>query len=141
MKKGVTMFGGVLAGIVVLFVAWLLGGYVGANLFPQSDLINKMETLPTKVGSSLGVLVASLFLRRYFLRSFRFALACLAATEVVAFLIITQVTGLSPFTLSNLRFNGGWLYALTWNVVVVFLLGAAIGHLWDRRTAKPQQLQ
>lgn len=116
----------------MLVAAWLLGGYVGSWILPQSELINKMETLSGKVGSSLGVVTASLLLRRYLLRSVWLDLVCLAATEAVVFIIIVTVTGLLPFTLFNLRFNVGWLYALTWNVVVAFLFGVVLGHLWDR---------
>lgn len=128
--------GRILAGVFLLFVAYVVGAYLCSSLFPESARANKMEMLADKVGASIGIAVAALLLRRFFLRSFGLALICLAATEVVVYIIILQFTGLLEFTLFDLRFNVGWLYTLTWNVVAAFLIGVAIGHLWDRRAAK-----
>lgn len=127
--------GRILAGVALLFTAYVLGASLASNLFPGSAHANRMEMHSDKVGASIGIVVAALLLRRYLLRSFGLALTCLAATEAAAFLIIIQFTGLMEFTLFDLRFNVGWLYALTWNVVVAFLIGTTIGHLWDRRAA------
>lgn len=80
-------------------------------------------------------MVAAFFLGRFLFRSFGVALACLAATEIVALIIILQITGPSLSTLSDVTFNAGWLYSMTWNVIVAFVLGAALGHLWYRWSA------
>jgi len=132
MPRAITTIVRVMAGIVGLFAGWLLGGYVAANSFPQAELVNKMETLPTKLGSSFGVLIATILLRRFVLRSLRLTVVSLVATEVVVFMIIVQVTGLLPFSLFHLHFNFGWLYGLTWNVIIACLLGVLVGHCWDR---------
>jgi hypothetical protein len=94
-----------------------------------------MENFAAKVGGSIGILIASLLVRRYLLRSFRLAVACLATTEVLALLIIMFVIGLTGFGLEDVGFSIGWLYAITWNIVVACLVGVFIGHLWERRTA------
>jgi hypothetical protein len=99
-----------------------------------------METLAGKVGSSIGVVVGSVLLRRFLLRSFGLALLCLVATEVVAFAIILQFTGLLSLRLSDLSFNVGWLYSLTWNVVFAFLLGVGIGHIWGQRWGQSRRI-
>jgi uncharacterized membrane protein len=127
--------GRILTGVVLLFAAFALGGYLGGALFPESARVSKMEMLADKVGSSIGIMVASLLLARFLFRSIGVALICLAATEAVVFVIILQITGLSSFTLSDVRFNVGWLYSLTWNVVVAFVFGSLLGHLWYRRAA------
>ncbi len=103
-----------------------------AIYFPISTPHNKMEMLADKVGALCGILIATLFLRRCLLRSFRLALICLAATEVVVLVIILHFTGLTTLTLFDIGFNVGWLYSLTWNVVVAYILGAVFGHLWQR---------
>ena len=54
-------------------------------------------------------------------------------------LIILGFSGLTSFSMADIRFNGWWLYALTWNVVVAFVLGVAAGHWWDKRAAKALQ--
>ncbi len=72
---------------------------------------------------------------RYVLRSFGLALLCLGSTEVIALLIITGFSGLGMLTIADIRFNAWWLYAVTWNVVLAFLLGAGLGVLWSRRAA------
>ena len=123
--------GRVLLGILSLFVAWGIGGYLGSVICPNSVLVGSRETLATKVGCSVAILAASLILRRYLLRSFGQALVCFATTEVIAFVIIVCFSGLTRLTLADVRFNIWWLYALTWNVVLAFLVGAVVGRFWD----------
>ena len=127
--------GRVLVGVVLLFAVWALGGYLGGSLFPESHLVSKMETLTSKIGSSIGIVLGALLIRRFLLRSIGLALICLTATEVVVFFIILHFTGLLSFALSDLSFNVGWLYSITWNVVVAFLFGMIVGHYWYRRVA------
>ena len=105
--------GRILIGVVLLFAAFALGGYLGGSLYPDSLLVSKMEMLADKVGSSIGIVVVALLIRRYLLHSFSLALACLVMTEIIALLVILQFTGLTQLTLSDVRFNLGWLYAMT----------------------------
>jgi hypothetical protein len=132
-NRATAQLGRVAIGVIALFGGWLLGGYLGSVLLPYSEHINKMETLPTKIGASVGVFAASLFTSRYLLRSVVLALACLTATELTVLCIVVLVTGLSSFSLSDLRFNFCWLFQLTWNVVTAVIFGAAIGLVWERR--------
>lgn len=129
----------VLAGVIVLFIAYVASALLCSYLFPDSARANKMEMVADKVGASVGILIASVFLRRYLLRSFRLALLCLAVTEIAVLVIILQFTGLTTPTLSDISFNVEWLYSLTWNVVVTFLLGAGVGHIWDQAANKALQ--
>jgi hypothetical protein len=115
--------GRILAGVVLLFGAWGLGGYVGETICPGTILVGGRESLAGKIGCSVGVLAAAVIARRYLLRSFGLALTCLGVTETVVLLIILGFSGLTSFSMADIRFNGWWLYALTWNVVVVFVLG------------------
>lgn len=127
--------GRVLLGTLSLFVAWGIGGYLGSVICPNSVLVGGRETLAAKVGCSVAILAVSLILRRYLLRSFGQALVCLATTEVIVFVIIVCISGLTRLTLANVRFNIWWLYALTWNVVLAFLVGTMVGQLWDDRVS------
>jgi hypothetical protein len=127
--------GRVLLGILSLFAAWALGGYVGDLLCPESSIVGGRESLAAKTGSSVAIVIASLVLGRYILRSFRLALLCLGSTELLVLLIIMGFSGLGMLALSDIRFNVWWLYAVTWNVVLAFLLGAGLGVLWFRRAA------
>lgn len=120
-----------------MFVAYLAGALLFSYLFPDSARANRMEMVADKVGASAGILITSLFLRRYLLRSIMLALLCLAVTEVIVLVIILQFTGLT--TLCDIGFNVRWLYSLTWNVVVAFLFGTVIGHVWDRAANKALQ--
>ena len=122
-------------GVVALFVAFIAGSYLGGTLFPESSRVSKMEMFADKVGASIAIVVASLLLGRFLFRSIGVALLCLAATELVALIIILQITGLSLSTLSDITFNVGWLYSMTWNVIVAFVVGSVPGHLWYRRAA------
>ncbi len=117
-------------GVIALFAAHLLGGYIGGSVFPGSFGINKMETIATKVGSSVAVMVVSLALARFVFRSLKVALVCFAVTEAVVLLIILQITDLSLSNASDLAFNLGWLYSVTWNVFLAFVIGTALGHWW-----------
>lgn len=135
MRHTTASIGKVSIGALSLFAAWLLGSFLASRIYPGSDLVNRMENFAAKIGGSIGILIASLFVRRYLLRSFRLAVACLAMTEVLALLIIMFVIGLTGFGLEDVGFSIGWLYAITWNIVVACLVGVSIGHLWERRTA------
>lgn len=103
--------------------------------FSPTDRANRMEMLTDKIGASIGIVIAALLLRRYLLRSFGMALACLVATEVAALLIILCFTGL-PVDRVDLHNDGQWLYTMTWNVVISYLIGAVLGHWWDKRTVR-----
>lgn len=127
--------GRVVLGTLLLFAAWALGGYVGDVICPQSGIVGGRESLAAKTGSSVALVIVSLVLGRYVLRSFRLALLCLGSTEVLALLIITGFSGLGMLALSDIQFNLSWLYAVTWNVVLAFLLGGSLGVLWFRRAA------
>jgi hypothetical protein len=135
MPRAAANVGRVSLGVLLLFVAWVAGGFVGSLVFPDSVLVGGRETLAGKVGCSAAILAAALIIRRYILRSFGLALVCLAATEVIVLFIVMSVSGLTTLTLTDIRFNGWWVYALTWNVVVAFLVGITAGHFWDRRAA------
>ena len=118
-----------------MFAAYLLGGYIGGSVTPESFGINKMETVATKVGSSVAIMVVSFALERFVFRSLEVALVCFAVTEAVVLLIILEITGLSLLNASDLAFNLGWLYSITWNVFVAFVIGIALGHLWYHSAA------
>ena len=63
----------ILLGTLSLVTAWAIGGCVATLLYPRSALVNRMETLSSKVGCSVAVRLASLILGRYVLRSLRLA--------------------------------------------------------------------
>lgn len=136
MRRFMANGGRVLAGVVVLFAAYVAGALLCGYLFPSAARANKMEMVTDKIGASVGIFIAGVLLRRYFLRSFGLVLVCLAATEIVALVIIVMVTGLVSLTLFDITFNLQWLYAMTWNVVIAYLLGATVGHVWDKRADK-----
>jgi hypothetical protein len=131
--------GRIILAVLSLFVAWMLGGYVASNIYPYSAIVGGRETLAAKVGCSIAILVTSLVIRRYLLRSFGLALVCLAVTEIIVLLIIICFTGLTTPTLADIRFNAWWLYALTWNVIVAFLVGTVLGHLWETFTTSKKE--
>lgn len=123
--------GRILLGILSLFLAWGIGGYIGSVICPNSVLVDGRETIAAKVGCAVAILAVSLVLCRYLLRSFVQALVCLVATEMIVLVIIVCVSGLTRLTLADVRFNLWWLGALTWNVVLAFLAGAVVGRSWD----------
>lgn len=127
--------GRVLLGILCLFAAWALGGYLGDVMCPGTALAGGRESLAAKTGSSVAVLIVSAFVCRYILRSFGLALACLVSTELIVLLIVMGFSGLGLLTLADIRFNVWWLYAVTWSVVLAFLPGAGLGVLWARWAA------
>ena len=131
MPHPVANVGRVLLGILVLFAAWVVGQYLGDIIYPGSILLWGMEALAAKVGSSVAILAASLILRRYLLHSFGLALVCLATTEFIVLFIIHCFTGFGTFPWIDLPFSGSWLYRLTWNVVLAFLIGTVVGQLWN----------
>jgi hypothetical protein len=133
--------GRVVLGVLCLFVAWFLGGYVGNAICPNSAVVGGMEAIAAKAGSSVAIFVAALIIRRHLLRSFGLALACLVATEVTVLLIVICFSGLTTLTMTDVRFNAWWLYALTWNVVIAFLIGTVAGQFWDNWATKAAGLQ
>jgi hypothetical protein len=132
MLRNCQFVGRLLSGVVLLFGAWCLGGYVGEIICPGTALVGGRESLAGKIGCSVAILATAVMARRYLLRSFGLALMCLGIAELIALLMVLGFSGLTSLSLADIRFNGWWLYALTWNVVVAFVLGAAIGHLWDK---------
>ena len=123
----------IIIGTVAVILAWAIGGYIGGAIFPDTQLVNKMETGPDKLGSSVAILVVSFVLGRYLFHSFIQALICLVFTEVLALLIILFVTGLFSFSWPHLRFNISWLFTLTWNVVATYIIGAWVGQKMKNR--------
>ena len=122
-------------GVIALFGAYLLGTTLGGIIRPESFGINKMETVATKVGASLVIVVTSFVLERFLFRSLEVAFLCLAATEAAVLFIILKITGLPLTNLSDIAFNLGWLYSITWNVAVAFSVGTVLGHLCHRLAA------
>ena len=135
MPRTTANVGRILLSVVALFVAWIAGGFLVDRVFPGTFLMYRMESVAGKAGSTLGVVVVAVILRRYLLRSFALALICLASTELVVLLIAFAITGLWSLAWSDVRYNLWWVYVFTWNVVVGFFIGAGIGHLWDHRAA------
>jgi len=74
--------GRVCLGVLSLFLAFFIGGYVGITIAPGSPLVGWREPLSGKIGCSVAILLAAVVLRRYLLRSFGLAVLCLFATEV-----------------------------------------------------------
>lgn len=52
--------GRILAGVVLLFIAYVVGASLCSSLFPESVRANRMEMLSDKVGASIGIAVAAL---------------------------------------------------------------------------------
>ena len=127
MKKNTIEAFRVFGGIIALVLSWTIGGFFGAVIFPHSPLINRMETVSAKIGASIGILVISFLLSRYLLQSIRQIIVCYMCVEIFAFAIILFLTGLSSLTWFDLRSNISWLYAMTWNVTVVYIIGSALG--------------
>lgn len=118
-------------GIFSLVAAWAIGGYLGSIICPNSVFVGGRETLAAKIGCSVAILAVSIVLGRYLLRSFGLALVCLFITEVLVFVVIICITGLTRITIYDLYFNIWWLFALTWNVVLMFFVGTIAGRFWD----------
>lgn len=118
-----------------MFAAFAIGGYLGDVICPQSAVVGGRESVAAKTGGSVAILIASVLVGRFILRSFSLALLCLAGTELIALLIIMGFSGLSMLTIADIGFNVWWLYAVTWNVALAFLLGAGFGVFWSRRSA------
>ena len=113
--------------ITILILAWIVGGILGNAILPSSPLINKMETGAGKIGSSIVILIASFFLVQKLLKDIWQAIACIIGAEIFVLLIVLFVTGLWSFAWLDICFNIVWLYTMTWNVVVSYLIGASIG--------------
>jgi len=135
--------GRIFLAVFLLFLTWAVAGYLSNIIWPKSAFVGSGggETIAGKVGCSIGILIASLAIRRYLLRSFVLMLVCLALTEIIVLVIIICFTGLTRFAFSDIRFNAWWLYALTWNVVAAFLIGTVVGQFWEKLTAsKPTKM-
>jgi len=117
----------VLSCSIAVMAAWAIGGYLGAFLAPHSDLVNKVETVAGKLGASVGVFMATVILRLFLVKSTRLMLIALVAIECIALIIIVFFTGLYQLTMLDVQFNIGWLFALTWNVVLLFIIGTWVG--------------
>mgnify|MGYP000993234737 CR=1 FL=1 len=133
--------GRVCLGVLSLFLAFFIGGYVGITIAPGSPLVGWREPLSGKIGCSVAILLAAVVLRRYLLRSFGLAVLCLFATEVAVFIIIMSISGLTKPTLTDIGFNAGILYQITWNVVIAFLIGTVAGQFWDNWASKADALK
>jgi hypothetical protein len=127
--------GRILLAVVGLFLVWVVGGFIGAVIWPHSPLMASREPLAAKIACSIAILALTSILQRYLLRGIGAAMACLALTEVAVYVIIMGLSGLVAPTGANIAFNAWWLLALTWNVVIAFLLGTVLGALWMRRTS------
>jgi hypothetical protein len=101
----------------------------GAFLAPHSDWVNKVETFVRKFGASVGVFIVTTILRLFLVKSTRLMLIALVAIECIALIVIVFFTGLYQFTVLNIEFNIGWLFTLTWNVVLLFIIGTWVGSI------------
>ena len=136
MSHHIVSFNKVFLGVILLLIAWDGGGFIGNRVCPGSISVNIIETLATKVSCSVTVMLAALILRRYLYNSSILACTCLVATEFIAFIVIMFFTRLWPLTIDDLLFNGRWLWRLTWNVVIAFVLGTVVGHLCQQWSFK-----
>jgi multisubunit Na+/H+ antiporter MnhG subunit len=110
-------------GVIALFIAYALGVSIAENLYPES-MHNRIESIAGKFGASVGVLAVSVVFMRFLFRSPMLALVCLLTTEAFASAIIFRFTG------PDIVYTFGWLYRITWNIVIAFLMGTAVGYLW-----------
>jgi len=117
----------VLGCCIAVMIAWAIGGYLGDLLAPHSGLVNKVETIAGKFGASVGVFMAAVILRLFLIKSTRLMLMSLIAIECIALIVIVFFTGLYRLTGLDIEFNIGWLFALTWNVVLMFIIGTWVG--------------
>jgi len=122
---------------MAVMVAWILGGYWGDLLAPHSGLVNKVETFAGKFGASAGVFITAVILRLFLVKSARLMLISLVAIECLALIIIVFFTGLYRFTLFDFKFNLSWLFALTWNVVLMFTIGTWAGSKLKTKKSNP----
>jgi hypothetical protein len=114
--------------LFVLTGAWAIGGFIGSRIIPHAQLINKMETLPGKIGSSICILVVTFLLTKYFLKSFCQIVLCFVVIEIFVLIVIVSLTGIWRLRWFDLCFNMGWLFTMTWNVAIAYAVGAAIGY-------------
>ncbi|MCX6227139.1 MAG: hypothetical protein NTV01_20710 [Bacteroidia bacterium] len=114
--------------LFALVGAWVIGGFIGSRIITHAQLINKMETLPDKIGSSIGVLIVAFLLTKYIFKSFRQVVLCFIVVEIFALIVVLSVTQLWSFTWFDLKFNIEWLYTMTWNVAIAYAIGVAIGY-------------
>ena len=133
--KNIPVASRIFGGIVALVLAWVIGGYIAGTIFPNQPLLNKMETIPDKIGASILILCVAFFLGRYLFQSFSQVVICFIATEIIVFLVILQFTGLWSFTCFDFSFNISWLFTMTWNVAIAYFLGTVIGHIRKKKAA------
>jgi len=112
---------------ITVMIVWIIGGYLGDLLVPHSDMVNKVETFAGKFSGSVGVFVAVVILRLFLIKSTRLMLISLMTIECIALIAIVFFTGLYQLTVLDVQFNIGWLFALTWNVVLLFIIGTWVG--------------
>lgn len=137
------LLGRVILSVILLFTAYIVGGLLGLAFDPHSPSVTGMETYSLKIGSSISIVFISFLIGRYICKSFKMALACLGVTELVVLLIIIFVYG-GPGALKsdNTRANVlWWLWELTWNVVVAFLVGTVFARLISYRLNKQMEKQ
>ena len=123
----------IIGAIAILILAWIVGGIIGNAILPSSPLINKMETGAGKLGASIAILISSFFLIQKLLKDIWQAIACIIGAEIFVLLIVFFITGLWSFTWFDICFNIGWLYTMTWNVVVAYILGVSIGLVINKK--------
>ena len=99
MPRATANIGRVCLGVLLVFAAWVVGGFLGSMVLPDSVLVGRRETLAGKVGCSVTILATALIIRRYILRSFGLALVCLAVTEIIALFVVMSFSGLTTHAL------------------------------------------
>jgi hypothetical protein len=114
--------------LFVIVCAWAIGAIITGIVFPNAHLLNKIESLPEKIGSSIAVLIVSFLLAKFILKSFRQLFFCIIVVETFAFIVVLVTTQLWEFTWFDLKCNINWLFTITWNVVIAYAIGSAIGH-------------
>ena len=123
-------FDKVFLGSFLVFIVHYLGAYFGGHVWPQSAFLpgNKFETYASKQYSTIATFIIAIILRRYLFPSFKVSMICLMMVVFIVFFIIDGVIGIIFYSVD---FYINLLWKLTWNVVLAFVVGAAIGELWS----------
>lgn len=118
----------VVAGCFFVFLAYILGGCLGCALFPESESINKIETIASKISSSVAVMITASILRLSLFRSLKWSLMCLI---IIVTIVLLLTIYLFECVISFINLYHLLIFALnnTWNVVIAFTLGITFTEL------------
>ncbi len=108
MPRATANIGRVCLGVLMLFAAWVVGGFLGSMVFPDWVLVGGRD--PRGEGGEFSSHPSHRFDHpALHLAIFGLALVCLAGAEIIVLFVVMGFSGLTTLTLTNIRFNGWWV--------------------------------